>query len=175
MHDKFLFAFQMYKSYFVGIIRDANRRVESKSIHISDPTAYIRQLRHVPFHLLPIPHTELWSWKVPTARRHENEKTSERVAWNFVSLYGGRLQKLDVFVSPIDDPARVAAFLSDILPNVRKVSSTVMPYRAAEMPVVGPKWDEVERLISVFAAVRRQEAGLRKEILGAPFLGTNAL
>ena len=88
MHDKFLFAFQMYKSYFVAIIRDANRRVESKSIHISDPTAYIRQLQHVPFHLLPIPHTEHWSWKVPNARRHENEKTSERVAWKAQSRRG---------------------------------------------------------------------------------------
>jgi hypothetical protein len=74
-------------------------------------------------------------------------------------LYGDRLQKLNVFDSPIDDPARVAAFLSDIFPNVRNISSTV---RGAEMPVVGPKWDEVERLIPVFAAVRRQEANLKK-------------
>jgi hypothetical protein len=75
-------------------------------------------------------------------------------------LYGGRLQKLCVSNSPIDDTARVAAFLSDIFPNVRNISSTAMSKREAEM--LRPKWDEVGRLIPVFAAVRRQEANRKK-------------
>ena len=75
-------------------------------------------------------------------------------------LYGGRFEKFFLSDSPIDDLARVAAFLSDIFPNVREIYSTAMSKR--DVVVLMPKWDEVGRLIPVFAAVWRQEANRKK-------------
>ena len=69
-------------------------------------------------------------------------------------LHGGRLWRLHVFDSPIGNPACVAAFISDIFPNVTRISGAFghderKPRR---------KWYEVRRNAPLFAAVRRQEA-----------------
>jgi len=62
-----------------------------------------------------------------------------------------RLRKLDVNHSPIDDPGRVAAFIADIFPNVTKISVAFMPGTADRR-----KWKQVERMLPVLAASRRQ-------------------
>jgi hypothetical protein len=54
--------------------------------------------------------------------------------------------------SPIDNPGRFAAFISDILIKITVSGLDEDPERKKR------KWAEVERLIPVFAAVRKQEA-----------------
>jgi hypothetical protein len=66
-----------------------------------------------------------------------------------------RLRELHVNDSPVDNPARIAAFISDIFPEVRKIIVSV-PNEDPEGKK--RKWEEVERLIPIFAAVRKQEA-----------------
>lgn len=66
-----------------------------------------------------------------------------------------RLRELHVNDSPVDNPARIAAFISDIFPEVRKIIVSV-PNEDPEGKK--HKWEEVERLIPIFAAVRKQEA-----------------
>ncbi|KAF8349640.1 hypothetical protein F5887DRAFT_947356 [Amanita rubescens] len=66
--------------------------------------------------------------------------------------FDSRLRHLSVDHSPIDDPGRVASFIADIFPNVTKVSV------ACESRAVNrQKWKEVERMLPVLAASRRQE------------------
>jgi hypothetical protein len=62
-----------------------------------------------------------------------------------------RLRELGVHDSPINDPGRVAAFISDVFPNVGRLRVSVTGEDQKR------KWKEVEKLIPVFAAVRRQE------------------
>jgi len=69
-------------------------------------------------------------------------------------LYGSRLWRIHVFDSPIGNPACVAAFISDICPNVRRISSAFGPDERKP----SRKWYEVRRNAPLFAAVRRQEA-----------------
>ncbi len=66
-----------------------------------------------------------------------------------------KLWKLGVNDSSIDNPGRVAAFISDIFPEVRKI---VVSIPDGDPEGKKRKWEEVERLIPVFAAVRKQEA-----------------
>lgn len=66
----------------------------------------------------------------------------------------GRLWRLHVFDSPIDNQACVAAFISDIFPNVRRISSIFGAHERKPRR----KWYEVKRNAPLFAAVRRQEA-----------------
>ena len=62
-----------------------------------------------------------------------------------------RLRELGVHDSPINNPGRVAAFISDVFPNVGRLKVSVTSEDQKR------KWKEVEKLIPVFAAVRRQE------------------
>ena len=62
-----------------------------------------------------------------------------------------RLRELGVHDSTIANPGRVAAFISDIFPKVEKLKVSVTGEDQKR------KWKEVEKLIPVFAAVRRQE------------------
>ena len=73
---------------------------------------------------------------------------------------GTRLQELIIFDSSIDDPHRVAAFISDIFPNVVEISFNIFKRfpTGPQNQTYLTKWKEVERLIPIFAAVRRQEA-----------------
>lgn len=70
---------------------------------------------------------------------------------------GIRLRELIIFNSPIDDPHRVAAFISDIFPNVGHISFTPSS-AAAQCQIHWTKWIEVRKLVPIFVAVRRQEA-----------------
>ncbi len=66
-----------------------------------------------------------------------------------------RLRELGVNDSPIDSPGRIAAFISDMFPEVSKI---VVSELNEDPEGKKRKWEEVERLIPVFAAVRKQEA-----------------
>jgi len=78
---------------------------------------------------------------------------------------GTRLRELVVFDSSINDPHRVAAFISDIFPNVVEISFSLFKNFASitHDRTKRTKWKEVEKLIPIFAAVRRQEANHRFE------------
>ena len=77
---------------------------------------------------------------------YEDEKQPGKVRFD------SRLRNLNVYHSPIDDPGHVAAFIADIFPNVTNV------FVAYESHAVNKqKWKEVERMIPVLAASRRQE------------------
>lgn len=73
-------------------------------------------------------------------------------------LYGGRLRGLCVYDSPIEDPARVAAFISDIFPYVKLTSILFVPCNNIEKKFKR-KWNEVERII---AAAQSQEANQQR-------------
>ncbi|EMD37527.1 hypothetical protein CERSUDRAFT_94535 [Gelatoporia subvermispora B] len=60
------------------------------------------------------------------------------------------LRKLDLDYSNIDDPVAVAAFLSDIFPELRKVETEARSFYKV-------KWDEVSRLLQILGPVRAQE------------------
>ena len=62
--------------------------------------------------------------------------------------FESRLRQLDVYRSPIDDPGRVAAFITVIFPNVKEISV------ARRVKKNCKAWKEVERLL---ATSRRQE------------------
>ena len=70
--------------------------------------------------------------------------------------FDSRLRKLNVGHSPIDDPDRVAAFIADIFPNVTKMSVACESHAVNKQ-----KWKEVERMLPVLAASRRQEVTLK--------------
>ncbi|KAJ7060516.1 hypothetical protein C8F01DRAFT_195809 [Mycena amicta] len=62
--------------------------------------------------------------------------------------------------SPISDPAGVAAFLSDIFPNMTQIQTTFDEDNDEEMEMVErltALWKEVRKLLPAFASVRRQE------------------
>ncbi|KAF8349637.1 hypothetical protein F5887DRAFT_947344 [Amanita rubescens] len=65
------------------------------------------------------------------------------------------LRELGVNDSPIENPGRIAAFISDMFPEVTKITVSELNEDPEEKK---RKWKEVERLIPVFAAVRKQEA-----------------
>ena len=78
---------------------------------------------------------------------------------------GAKLRELMIFQSSMDDSALVAAFISGIFPNVveisfsffKKTPDSAVPHDRAHWT----KWKDVERLIPIFAAARRQEANRR--------------
>ncbi|KAF7329282.1 hypothetical protein MKEN_00189100 [Mycena kentingensis (nom. inval.)] len=59
----------------------------------------------------------------------------------------------DVRESPISDPARVAAFLSGLFPNLKHVSN----YFNDEGDISIEMWDQVKVLLPVFGSVREEE------------------
>lgn len=70
------------------------------------------------------------------------------------------LLSLHVKYSPIAHPPQVAAFLSDIFPNLAGIENSGGSMRTGdEVPEtdIDKMWTEVEALIGVFAAVRTQE------------------
>ncbi|KAF8349642.1 hypothetical protein F5887DRAFT_914557 [Amanita rubescens] len=73
---------------------------------------------------------------------------------------GTGLRELMIFDSPIDDPPRVAAFISDIFPKVARIDFTTFKSLSVstEYQTHWTNWIEVERLIPIFAAVRGREA-----------------
>ena len=70
-----------------------------------------------------------------------------------------KIRALGVLHSPIDEPSQVAAFLSDIFPNLRDIrvfySEELYVLDGSEELV--QKWKEVERLVEIFSLVRAQE------------------
>ena len=78
---------------------------------------------------------------------------------------GTRLRELMIFDSPIDDPPRVAAFISDIFPNVVRIPFTFPHVTAQQHRTAAEthcmRWNEVKRSIPIFVAVRRREANIR--------------
>jgi hypothetical protein len=78
-------------------------------------------------------------------------------------LFNNTLTALSVADSPINDPAIVAAFLSDIFPRIESItyenewwdSPGGDPEDARE---TARMWEEVERLLETFAKVRLQES-----------------
>ena len=70
-----------------------------------------------------------------------------------------KLRTLEVLHSPIGEPGKVAAFLSDIFPNLRTIG--VFQYEEGTAPVdfaeLERKWKEVERYAALFSLVRTQE------------------
>ncbi|KAH7921197.1 hypothetical protein BV22DRAFT_1198366 [Leucogyrophana mollusca] len=67
------------------------------------------------------------------------------------------LTEINVDRSRISSPVFVAAFLSDILPNLRRI-------RAIRAITRGRPWREVERMLSAFAMVRNQERTWRDHL-----------
>ena len=63
-----------------------------------------------------------------------------------------RPRELDVHDSTIADPGRAAAFISDIFPKVEILNAFARVGEGQKR-----KWNEIEKLIPVFANVRRQE------------------
>ena len=74
-----------------------------------------------------------------------------------------KIHTLGVLHSPIGDPGKVAAFLSDIFPNLQEIR--IFCCEELELPgdyeELEQKWEEVERLVKVFSLVRTQEKMFR--------------
>jgi hypothetical protein len=70
-----------------------------------------------------------------------------------------KIRTLGVLRSPIDEPGNVAAFLSDIIPNLRSID--VFQYEEDDVPnnfeELERKWKEAERYVALFSLVRAQE------------------
>lgn len=75
-----------------------------------------------------------------------------------------KIHTLGVLHSPIGDPGNVAAFLSDIFPNLRDIP--VFYSEDLELPddyyELDQKWGEVLRLVKLFSLVRTQEKMFRE-------------
>jgi hypothetical protein len=74
-----------------------------------------------------------------------------------------KIHTLGVLHSPIGDPGKVAAFLSDIFPNLRDIP--IFYSEDLELPddydELDRKWGEVLRLVKLFSLVRTQEKVFR--------------
>ncbi len=68
-----------------------------------------------------------------------------------------KIRTLGVLRSPIDEPGKVAAFLSDIVPNLRSID--VFQHEEDDVPddfgELERKWKEAERYVALFSLVRR--------------------
>jgi hypothetical protein len=78
-----------------------------------------------------------------------------------------KFKVLDLGDSMIDDPAAVAACLSEIFPHLTSISSwnvPVMGQTATEVRMkYSGRWDEVARLLKIFAEVRQMERNKNDE------------
>ena len=88
------------------------------------------------------PELEILAMVIDTTRVGKCGEKLGRGSW------GRSLRELIVYNSPIYHSSRVAAFISDIFPNVRAISSD-NGYR---------EWNAVQMIIPVLTEVRRQEA-----------------
>ncbi|KAK2463393.1 hypothetical protein APHAL10511_004479 [Amanita phalloides] len=73
-----------------------------------------------------------------------------------------RICALNILCSPIDNPAKVATFLSDIFPNLRSINlfRDVMGHSwdgFDDLELTRQKWKETESLTALFSSVRMQE------------------
>lgn len=97
------------------------------------------------------PELEVLAMTVDASNVSDHEERPER------GSLCAKLRELVVFHSKIDDSARVAAFISGIFPNVVEISFSLFKNSTWQEPH-NPTWKDVEKLIPIFAAVRRQEA-----------------
>lgn len=76
-----------------------------------------------------------------------------------MGVWNRHLKSLVLGDSKIDDAARVAAFLSDIVPYVNHIFSWIGDDddQPPEQREYCERWDEAASLIKVFADVRKQE------------------
>ena len=75
------------------------------------------------------------------------------------SVRNEKIRTLGVLHSPIDEPGKVAAFLSDVVPNLRSIN--VFQYEEDNVPddfeELERKWKEAGRYVELFSLVRTQE------------------